>query len=213
MESPSQNLRLLLQSLCLRRTKQVGHSITVKSELVILSLSPMEQMAYNEILYKTRQEMEVLVSNGLGNIKYTKLFTAIHQLRMLCVQGVNSKGSVARTPFLSPCTATASPYVEMYCELCYADESLGLTKAGSDFCPDCGRLLSSTPGTPRSGSRSPLPVNSVSQGPDSLVGYSCNMAESATELSTKLTALMEDLVRHKGESKRSEFRHFDFSIY
>ncbi|CEN59397.1 hypothetical protein ASPCAL01848 [Aspergillus calidoustus] len=202
-ESPSRNLRLLLQSLCLRRTKQVGHSVTVKTELVTLLLSPMEQMAYNEILYKTRQEMEVLVSNGLGSSKYTKLFTAIHKLRMLCVQGVNTKGSDARTPYLSPITAAASPYVDIYCELCYADESLGLIKAGSAFCPDCGRLLSSTQGTPRSGSRSPRPANPVSPASDRLLQYSCSMAESET--ATKLTALMENLVHHTYGSKSIVF--------
>ncbi|KAJ0425197.1 P-loop containing nucleoside triphosphate hydrolase protein [Aspergillus carlsbadensis] len=149
VEDPCRDLRLLLQSLCLRRTKQTDHSITVRPELVTLFLSLEEQMAYSDILEKTRQEMEMLVSNGLGNHKYTKLFTAMHQLRMLCVQGVSSARPVAGTPYLLPVAVAAFPSADVSCELCSSDESLDLLKAGSAFCPDCGRLFSNPKGSPR----------------------------------------------------------------
>jgi hypothetical protein len=148
-------------------------------------------MAYNDILDKTRQEMEILVSNGLNSQKYTKLFTAMHQLRMLCVQGVSSAGPSAGTPYLLPIAAAALPSVDLSFEICSPDESLDLIKAGSAFCPNCGRLFSNPKGSPRSVSpQSPHPNLFQSC---MMAGYSCNVGVSGMKMSTKLKALVENL--------------------
>ncbi|KAL3456284.1 P-loop containing nucleoside triphosphate hydrolase protein [Aspergillus heterothallicus] len=140
------------------RTKQASHIITVKKELVALSLSPTEKLAYEKILDETKREMEMLVSTGRGKRKYIKLFTAMHRLRMLCVQGVASKEMASRVSCLSPIASSLASDVDMYCELCHPDESLDLIKAGNAFCPDCGRLFSNTQGSSESGSVSPRPI-------------------------------------------------------
>ncbi|PYH65798.1 DEAD/DEAH box helicase [Aspergillus vadensis CBS 113365] len=136
---PSQNLRLLLRSLCLRRTKQGGHSITVNTVVVKLLLSAAERTAYDEILNETKHEMDTLVSSNLGARKYTKLFTAMHRLRVLCVQGTACRSWNSRS--CSPTRPSGIKNSEPRCEIC-DDEFTTSFKAECLFCPGCSRLLS-----------------------------------------------------------------------
>jgi SWI/SNF-related matrix-associated actin-dependent regulator of chromatin subfamily A3 len=203
MKDPSQNLRLLLQSLCLRRTKHSSQNITVNTELIKLSLSAAERTAYDEILEKTKQEMDHLVSSNLGARKYTKLFTAMHLLRVLCVQGTacrswNSRSSSPTQPF----EINGS---EPRCEIC-DDEFTQSFKAECSFCPGCSRLLSDPPS---SGGYFPghlmLDSTGAHQTPLSPSSYSSLSPSTEPTLSTKLQSLLNNLIQHASLSKRYRY--------
>ncbi|XRM42290.1 hypothetical protein ABZX51_005515 [Aspergillus tubingensis] len=200
---PSQNLRLLLRSLCLRRTKQGGHSITVNTVVVKLLLSAAERTAYNEILDETKHEMDTLVSSNLGARKYTKLFTAMHRLRVLCVQGTACRGWNSRS--CSPTRPSAIRNSEPRCEIC-DDEFTTSFKAECLFCPGCSRLLSESPGSGGYLSECLTPNSTgVHQYPLSPSPYSSLSTSTEPPLSTKLQTLLNDLVQHASSSKSIVF--------
>ena len=141
---PYRNLRQLLQSVCLRRTTQIQSNMTATYEFVTLSLSPMERSVYDKFLEQTKVELDTLVSTSSSIQKYTKLFTLILRLRILCDQGHFYKGLGS-----PPCPgdmpqARNSPEIELGddlgCDLCRNEESLDLMKDLA-FCPSCSRVL------------------------------------------------------------------------
>jgi hypothetical protein len=125
-DDPCRNLRLLLQSICLRRKTQNQSNLTATYELVTLSLSYMERSLYDKILKQAEMEMDMLVSTSSCVQSYTKLFTVILRLRMLCNLGQFCKGlgSVA----------------DLGCDFCQKGESLDLMK-DLIFCHSCSRVL------------------------------------------------------------------------
>jgi SNF2-related domain len=143
-EDPCRNLRLLLRSVCLRRTTQNQSDLTARYESVTLSLSALERSLYHKFLEQTKSHMDMLVSTGSCFQEFTKLFTIVLRLRMLCNLGKFCKGLDSQ-PFPMAATQTCFPADlqicgDLGCDLCEQEESMGLMK-GLTFCPGCSRPL------------------------------------------------------------------------
>jgi hypothetical protein len=142
-EDPCRNLRLLLRSICLRRTQNQSN-LTATFESVALSLSPLEKSLYDKILEQSKKDMDMLVSTGSSVQKYTKLFTVILRLRMLCDLGNFCEGlSSLLSPIDMPQARSPSDLEldsDLGCDFCQKEESIDLMK-DLIFCPNCSRLL------------------------------------------------------------------------
>jgi len=218
---PFRNLRLLLQSVCLRRTTQNQSDLAVTYESVTLDLSTMERSTYDKILEQTKKDLDTHVSGGSSIQKYAILFTLILRLRMFCDQGHFCKGFGS-----PPCPADAprglSPTEfeigdDLGCDSCRNEESLDLMKDLA-FCPSCSRVLpylnSKDVGklsqdlspltlcTPQSSYPSNKPAGitwSLPWSQQSLLGLDM----SAKEYPTKLSAVAKTLRDNIRDSKRS----------
>ncbi|KAL3470719.1 hypothetical protein BJX99DRAFT_263989 [Aspergillus californicus] len=212
IEDPCQNLRYLLRSLCLRRSRQTSHSITVKTELIKLSLSLAEKAAYTEVIEKAKREMEMWVSNNLENRKYTKLFSAIHRLRILCVQGTVNTNPISWSSSSLSTQRALTPQVGMTCEICTAEESLDLIKGEDGFCPGCSRLLFDSQNSPESEDNSPYATPDEGCLEPHIQSKYPRRIEPEVELSTKMTALLKNLIDHVPTSKSIVFSSWTKSL-
>ncbi|KAF5498770.1 DNA repair protein RAD5A [Colletotrichum fructicola] len=135
-----------------------AHWIHTAEETILVSLSLAERILYDQVLHRTKREIDDTVSKGKTIKKYNFLFTAILKMRMLCNSGTysNYSGSHRYLRVDSQVKYTG-------CEQCAAskDEDATLLLAAFQFCPDCGRSLQiSSPGSNPESSRdgnSPLP--------------------------------------------------------
>jgi hypothetical protein len=220
-EDPCRNLRLLLRSVCLRRTTQHQPNLTARYESVTLSLSPLERSLYHKILEQTKSHMDMLVSTSSYFPEFTKLFTVILRLRMLCNLGQFCKGPGSQ-PF--PMATTQACFSadfqicsDIGCDLCEQEESLELMK-GLTFCPSCSRPLFSInpPGpncmseTLRSSKVSSPQFSYLSNEPSEVIRSLATSQQSflesgvsAEDYPTKLFAVAKNLRDNIHHSKRS----------
>ena len=82
-----QNLRLLLSSICLRRTNVLLDLPDTIFETVWLDMSMDEATLYSKISEKYRREKDMSISKKAVIKTYNALFQAILQLRLLCDHG------------------------------------------------------------------------------------------------------------------------------
>lgn len=220
-EDPCRNLRLLLRSVCLRRTIQNQPNLTARYESVALSLSPLERSLYHKILEQTKSHMDMLVSTSSCLAEFTKLFTVILRLRMLCNLGQFCKGLGSQPPSM----ATTQAYFpadfqicsDLGCDLCEQEESLELMK-GLKFCPSCSRpLFSSDPPGPncisetlRSSNLSSPQFSYLSNEPSEVIQSLATSQQLFLEAGvsvegypTKLLAVAKNLRDNINHSKRS----------
>jgi hypothetical protein len=217
---PCRNLRLLLRSVCLRRTTQNQSNLTATYESVTLSLSPTERSIYDNILENAKKELDMLVSTSSSVQKYAKLFTLILRLRMFCNQGRLCNGlSFPPCPVDMPqawCPTELELGDDLGCDFCRNEESLDLIKDLA-FCPSCSRVLpylnSQGPGSmseslpplklcsPQSSypSNEPRGVQTLAQSQQSFLESDM----SAKEYPTKLSAVAKSLRDNILHSKRS----------
>ena len=220
-KDPCRNLRILLQSICLRRTSQRHSTLTSTCEIIRLNLSAAERQRYDSKLEQVKRDMDDVVSSGRQAQRYTKLFTLILRLRMLCNHGTHSL-----TSSLSP-SRSETPEPSMIselqieddtgCHICNDLESSDLVRE-SDICLSCGRPLRSSPGsskvgleaTPRKRAKLPsavpemyTPINGSNLDTVLLHKTPHGFQDSMSGYSTKLRAVAEELSRHASESKRS----------
>uniref|UniRef100_L2GAP1 DNA repair protein rad5 n=1 Tax=Colletotrichum fructicola (strain Nara gc5) TaxID=1213859 RepID=L2GAP1_COLFN len=154
----SEPLRSWLRAVCIRRTGKLLQLPDTAEETILVSLSLAERILYDQVLHRTKREIDDTVSKGKTIKKYNFLFTAILKMRMLCNSGTysNYSGSHRYLRVDSQVKYTG-------CEQCAAskDEDATLLLAAFQFCPDCGRSLQiSSPGSNPESSRdgnSPLP--------------------------------------------------------
>ena len=143
-ESGVENLRQLLDSVCLRRTKQLLHLPDVISELQALRFSAREEQQYND----TRDKLVKLINkNGLQakNQKgYLGVFQLQLQLRRLCNHGTFQKLSHGADEF-DPDQAIAllKKQKDAKCEVCNVNITgiQGIEEKRSGSFTVCGHLL------------------------------------------------------------------------
>ena len=83
-----QNLRLLLSSICLRRTNNLLNLPVASSEIVWIDLSTEEAALYSQICEKSKSDKDISISRKAVIKTYNALFQAILQLRLLCDHGM-----------------------------------------------------------------------------------------------------------------------------
>jgi SWI/SNF-related matrix-associated actin-dependent regulator of chromatin subfamily A3 len=122
----AENLRLLLGSVCLRRTKRHLKLSEAIFETVPLNLSTEEQILYSEILEMSKRALDDSICSKSKIKRYSCMFTAIIHLRMLCNLGTFYKTSTPNSSSLGTASMDKSPTVlpmedEATCEVCSSD--------------------------------------------------------------------------------------------
>ena len=142
-EDPYRNLRLLLQSVCLRRTQNQSN-IPATYQQVTLTFSFLEKALYHKVLEETKSKMDMLVNTGSPLQKYAQLFTVMLRLRRLCNLGQLSAESRSLPLSISSSSnqnsADSNNSRDFGCEYCTKEDSLDLMK-DLTFCPNCSRVL------------------------------------------------------------------------
>jgi SWI/SNF-related matrix-associated actin-dependent regulator of chromatin subfamily A3 len=121
-----ENLRLLLGSVCLRRTKRHLNFSEAIFETVKLNLSPEEEIIYSDILEMSERAFNDSISSKSKIRRYNYMFTAIIRLRMLCNLGTFYKISTLNQSSPEIVGINKSPTAirsrkEATCELCSSD--------------------------------------------------------------------------------------------
>jgi SWI/SNF-related matrix-associated actin-dependent regulator of chromatin subfamily A3 len=144
----AENLRLLLGSVCLRRTKRHLQLSGASFETVELNLSTEEQTLYYQILEMSKRAWNDSICRKSKIKRYSCMFTAIIRLRMLCNLGTLYKTSTRNSSSLGIAGMGKSPTVlpmdnEVKCEICSSDiETPDLMRRVS-LGSDCLHLLCS----------------------------------------------------------------------
>ena len=81
------NLRLLLKSMCLRRTRVLLDLPNAEDQTIILSLSMEERKFYSQVLEDTKRNIDDCISSRSITKTYNGIFQAILRLRLLCNNG------------------------------------------------------------------------------------------------------------------------------
>lgn len=81
------NLRLLLKSMCLRRTRALLDLPNAEDQTITLSLSTEERSVYSQIIEDTKRNIDDCISRRSITKAYNGIFQAILRLRLLCNNG------------------------------------------------------------------------------------------------------------------------------
>jgi SWI/SNF-related matrix-associated actin-dependent regulator of chromatin subfamily A3 len=142
-----QNLRLLLGSICLRRTKSYLDVPEAIFKTVHLQLSTEEQVLYSKIIEMSRRAIDEAVSNKSAIKRVNGMLTTIHRIRMLCDLGTHYQRIISKQPF-GEVVGQHQPTPELsfddqtMCDLCYSPLLPGpdyssLPSCTPSFCPSC----------------------------------------------------------------------------
>ncbi|KAL7894024.1 SNF2 family N-terminal domain-containing protein [Trichoderma sp. TUCIM 5745] len=85
-----QNLQTLLQSICLRRTRQLLDLPEPKSEIRKLPFTPYEQAEYDKLILQGRKEIDMAVSGHRKNKTHSAVLESLLKLRLFCNHGSSS---------------------------------------------------------------------------------------------------------------------------
>ena len=205
--------------MCLRRTS-LGHSkLAATHESIWLSLSAEEKRQYNWTLEQAKSTMDVIVSTSQRAQKFTKLFTVILRLRMLCNHGTYLERASSSSSGLDTSRSLSSALQmgnNIGCDICHDQESYDLIKE-LDVCPSCARLLRSDLSPTDTASEAPphkrlklsssRPENKLidepALAPTLLPLVSTLHDVSIDRYPTKLRAVAKNLSDHDSSSKRS----------
>ena len=86
-EAGDRNLRLLLMSMCLRRTRVLLDIPEAENQTVTLSLSTEERSIYSQVIEDARRKIDDCISSTSITKAYNGIFQAILRLRLLCNNG------------------------------------------------------------------------------------------------------------------------------
>lgn len=143
-----QNLRLLLRSVCLRRTRDLLDIPNAEEQTVILSLSPEERAVYSQIIEDTKRKIDDHISNRSIAKAYNGIFQAILRLRLLCNNGTQQL-SDSRSENQDGCTenefAEGGKLACLFCscEIIFSDGQKDISPGASPqnlsqlLCPAC----------------------------------------------------------------------------
>ena len=227
-ENGVENLRQLLDSVCLRRTKHLLHLPEALYELQPLRFSAREEQQYND----TRDKLVKLINkNGLKakNQKgYLGVFQLQLQLRRLCNHGTFQKASLGAEEF-DPDQAIAllKKQKDAKCKACSVNITgiQGIEEKRSGAFTVCGHLLCMKCAPKMKAALKPIEGRDgcfkCSLCPEVVFGYYLVGEEGATKssksgsknlsawqyfdkegCSTKVSAVVADIEHHKTEGKR-----------
>lgn len=148
-ETGDLNLRLLLGSVCLRRTRVLLDLPDAKEETFVSSLSAEEKALYAEIIEDSRRAIDYSISNKSIAKAYNGILQAILRLRVLCNNGPQQPlNSISDAHFDSTGAAGTLENSKMACAFCSCEmlvsDALGNTSTGASYgnvsallCPAC----------------------------------------------------------------------------
>ncbi|KAF3937496.1 hypothetical protein ABW19_dt0201046 [Dactylella cylindrospora] len=154
-EDSLRNLQLLLRAICLRRTDSHLELPPLTTEIVPVTLSPGEDVAYQSILTDCQAEFDKRVCTSKNPRTYGVLFATIMRLRRLCNHGtlpqdIASRSSIGGLGERACLGEQLFLGEEFGCDLCSGTEedSLAIIE-GMNECSACGRQLSTGKSSPR----------------------------------------------------------------
>ena len=221
------NLRLLLRSVCLRRTRVLLDLPNTTDQVVSLSLSEEERSVYSQTIEDTKRKIDDCVSSRSITKAYSGIFQAILRLRLICNNGTQQLSN-SRLKLQDDCAE--DEYVEdgkLACQFCSCEISVtdGLNGSSpgasprSDLHMLCPACLSSND-IDRTGYQRELTKEWATSSPcaphndftedSSKSRYSVDQVFSTTQRpklltnghSTKLSALVSDLEENMQGNKR-----------
>lgn len=141
------NLRVLLRSICLRRTKQSHSPIATFHNKLTLKMNLTERQLYKSILEQAKSELDLQISTLPEVQKYARLFAVLLKLRMVCNLGTSYQDSSAvqssHSPSIVGNKSDSHVNTDIGCDLCQGKELIDIL-VEETFCPSCLRLLSDT---------------------------------------------------------------------
>lgn len=135
------NLRLLLDSMCLRRTNELLNLPVPTERLSWVQLSPKEDHLYTRIGDQARIEIENAICGRKTTKAYSTVLQILLQLRLLCNVGTYQRGLSKKSA-----TKDSSDPVKVFQSLQKADQancvfcSNGVRSLGISECPDSAYL-------------------------------------------------------------------------
>ena len=119
------NLRNILKSICLRRTKDLLHLPEPEEITYELELSPVEREMYYSIGESSKQAIDDVVSGRKNMEAYNGILQAIMQLRLLCNHGtfeeIFQRTRVAGIPDPDEALALLEEKDDAICTICSSD--------------------------------------------------------------------------------------------
>jgi SNF2 family DNA or RNA helicase len=204
------NLKLLLSTICLRRSSQLLNLQPVKVETVPVTLNVEERKCYKAIQVNCQGEFERITSQQSQLKRYTVLFCTIRQLQRLCSNGQYLAPSFALAEGkkgTSKGKNGARTRVDIECDLCSDQDAAGLLD-GLSMCPECSKPLAnekrlSNDTFSMATHLSPgCFLNSIpSPSPSPLSGHYPSSTYFQTT-SSKLNAVADNIEQYKDGSKR-----------
>lgn len=223
-----QNLRALLQAICLRRTKEILNFPEPPTIFRTLPFTPLEQAAYDELLSTCKTKINMIVSNRRHGFINSTMLESLFKLRLFCNNGNTSLVPHPEWNDLREHSSEALAYLGYhdqnicaYCSetiYCISDQS---GTDGAKFLPSCWHLVCSSclphqsagnDNCPicNSGDNSNFPVFPPTTGPN-MHPFAAG-GNGVPYYSSKLLALVSD-IRAGIEHKRYRvFRHARFFV-
>lgn len=223
-----QNLRALLQAICLRRTKEILNLPEPPTIFRRLPFTPLEQAAYDELLSTCKTKINMIVSNRRHGFINSTMLESLFKLRLFCNNGYTSLVPHPEWNDLREHSSEALAYLGYhdqnicaYCSetiYCISDQS---GTDGAKFLPSCWHLVCSSclphqsagnDNCPicNSGDNSNFPVFPPTTGPNTHPFAAGG--NGVPYYSSKLLALVSD-IRAGTEHKRYRvFRHARFFV-
>ncbi|PQE24601.1 hypothetical protein CJF31_00011242 [Rutstroemia sp. NJR-2017a BVV2] len=199
-----QNLQMLLQTVCLRRTKDIIGLPNAVPENRLVRLSDRERFEYNELFQRFREYVQMAVSGHRSRVSATVLHS-IHELRLFCNNGLRkaATGILEADDELFSLLQLRDMNLCAHCGVCIfsIDEA-----SGGIFMANCKHLVchGCHPQcyTPRKGCllcyKGHAPVRPSEDSMLALPPESTYSQQPVTEFSSKLLALQKDLQSDMG---------------
>lgn len=224
-EAGDRSLRLLLRSMCLRRTRILLDIPKAKDQAFVLSLSTDEKRFYSQIIEDTARKIDDCISSRSIAKAYSGIFEAIMRLRLVCNNGTlqfpNSRseterccaedgvdGDIITCPFcsceinvsdgqtdVSPGTSSQNS-IQLLCPACLSLNDIDRTRNQKKL-KDKRSTRSRPMQRKTTGNDSPRPHSR-----DSVSSASSRPSLSLTGHSSKLSALIQNIQGHMQGNKR-----------
>ena len=222
----ARNFRLILESICLRRTKALLHLPDADHRTFELALSEEEKARYADIIAQSRETIDEAISSKSTTKAYNGILQAILRLRLLCNHGTlerQEKATPPRTPSLENDEELLRLQQgdEAICAYCSCDLASSTAQASITprsvtacshiLCSGCSPLYEAASRHAQGSLESVCPICSQAMGtehglePNSMLqenSFSCSTPLPPIENtitqghSSKLSALLNDIAEH-----------------
>lgn len=196
MDESFRNLKLLFNTMCLRRTETLLDLPPSTTETVLISRSPEKTAAYEAILDDCRAEYERQACGKSELKSFNILFQTAQKLRMLCNHGTFVTSNQHQRPRNRSKLRELEVTGGDSCVLCCMDENFSLSLSGAKQCPLCGQLLVTSKSQPSLATKnSLLSVSVTSSGASTPVSGSPSPARSPTSSTTGYSSKLLTVAR------------------
>lgn len=224
-QAGDRSLRLLLRSICLRRTRSLLDIPKAKDQAFVLSLSTEERDFYSQIIEDTARKIDDCISSRSIAKAYSGIFEAIMRLRLVCNHGTQQIPE-SRSETEGCCADDGVDGGIITCSFCSCEINVSngqtdvppgasLQNSIQLLCPVCLSLIDNDKTRNQKKlknkrSTRSRPMHNIATGDDSPRPHSRNSVSSASSgpslslngHSSKLSALIQNIQGHMQGNKR-----------